>query len=73
MSDLIKEWLLEMFDSEIEEVNGTISNNRLWLVGCASTEEAIMYEENIVNLVEYRDVLKKLREQTKKGELPYDL
>ena len=36
----------------IEEIKGTISNERLWLKGASSKEEKAMHEENITNLSE---------------------
>jgi len=42
---------------EIEEVKGTISNERLWQKGCSLQEEINMHEQNIINLSAYLDWL----------------
>ena len=69
MSEVTRMWLVTMFDSEIKEVDGTISNNRLWAKSCDSAEEAAMFEDNIVDLEEYKEVLMKLREQAVEGTI----
>ena len=38
---------------EIEEVLGTISNERLWLKGASNEEEAFCHMQNIADLSEY--------------------
>lgn len=69
MSEVTRMWLVTMFDSEIKEVDGTISNNRLWAKGCDSAEDAAMFEDNIADLEEYKEVLLKLREQAVEGTI----
>ncbi len=67
MSETIKIWLTEMLHREIEQVNGTISNNNLWLHSCETEEEAEMFTSNIANLEEYKAVLLQMSEQVENG------
>ena len=68
MSDTMKIRMLAMLDEEIKEVDGSISNNRTWMLGSDSEDEIEMFIENIADLEEYRDVLLKMRDQVMKGE-----
>ena len=63
MSELVKFWLAEMVHREIEQVNGTISNNCLWLHSSASSEEAEMFASNIASLEEYKSTLLEMKKQ----------
>lgn len=63
MSEVVKIWLAEMLDNEITEVNGTISNNCLWLHSAEGTEEAEMFCENIASLEEYKSILLEMKKQ----------
>lgn len=67
MTDLIKIRMLAMLDNEIEEVNGSISNELLWLHSSATAEEAEMFVDNVEKLTEYKAVLSKMREQIEEG------
>jgi hypothetical protein len=67
MTDLIKIRMLAMLDNEIEEVNGSISNELLWLQSSATAEEAEMFVDNVAKLTEYKAVLSKMREQVEEG------
>lgn len=42
----------ETLDEEIEQIQGTISNERLWEKG-ASGETAVLHSQNIQNLISY--------------------
>lgn len=67
MTDLMKIRMLAMLDNEIEEVNGSISNELLWSQSSATAEEAEMFADNVENLTEYKAVLSKMREQVEEG------
>jgi hypothetical protein len=67
MTNLIKIRMLAMLDNEIEEVNGSISNELLWSQSSATAEEAEMFVDNIAKLTEYKAVLSKMREQVEEG------
>lgn len=67
MTDLIKIRMLAMLDNEIEEVNGSISNELLWSQSSATEEEAEMFADNVEKLTEYKAVLSKMREQVEEG------
>lgn len=67
MSEMVKIWLAEMVHQEIEQVNGTISNNRLWLHSSESTEEAEMFTTNIESLEEYKTVLLQMQKKIEEG------
>lgn len=63
MNEIVKIWLEKLGNptpeeirAEIEEVEGTISNERLW----AHTDS--IHEENIAILLEYLEVLKEMLE-----------
>lgn len=63
MSEMVKIWLAEMVHREIEQVNGTISNNCLWLHSSESPEEAEMFTANIASLEEYKSTLLEMKKQ----------
>ena len=67
MTNLMKIRMLAMLDNEIEEVNGSISNELLWSQSSATAEEAEMFVDNVENLTEYKAVLSKMREQVEEG------
>lgn len=49
-------WLSQMYQREIDEMNGTLDNERIWLAGAErqGNEEAIAcHKQNIVNIHEY--------------------
>ena len=69
MSETVKLWLLAMIEGELKNVDGDISNNRVWQKGCSDEETTFMYEQNIADLEEYKEVLSQLKEQTENGGL----
>lgn len=69
MTDLIRTRLLAMVDAELKETEGSISNNKIWMHGSDTQEEASMFEENIAELMRLSKFLLKLREQIVEGEL----
>lgn len=67
MSEMVKIWLAEMVHREIEQVNGTISNNCFWLHSSESSEEAEMFTANIASLEEYKTVLLQMQKKIEEG------
>lgn len=63
MSEMVKNWLIELYEREIKEIKGTISNNRLCILGAADEEEERMFIQNEVNMREYLDVLEELKKK----------
>ena len=51
----------EDLEAEIEEAKGAISNNRLWLKGPDTPEDAAMYEGSITEYEEYVSVLEEMK------------
>lgn len=68
MSDLMKIRLLAMLDEEIKEVEGSISNNRLWMLGSDDEDDMVLFQSNINDLEEYKEALQKMRVQVMRGE-----
>jgi hypothetical protein len=56
-----------MVHREIEQVNGTISNNCLWLHSSESSEEAEMFTANIASLEEYKTMLLQMQKKIEEG------
>jgi hypothetical protein len=67
MSDFMKIRMLAMIDEELNEVQGSISNNKLWMFAAADAEEVSMCSENLVDLEDYKKVLMKMRVQVNDG------
>lgn len=63
MNEMIKFWLTDLYEREIEEIKGTISNNRLCILGAADEEEERMFIQNEVDMREYLDVLEELKKK----------
>ena len=64
MNETIKNWLEELYKNEIEEIKGTIDNERIWELGYDG-EEPNPYTENINILKEYLEVLEEKLEELK--------
>ena len=60
MNEMVKNWLIELYEREIEEALGSISNERIWLMGTGVLEEEKMHLDNMANLNEYITTLKTL-------------
>ena len=60
MNEVVKNWLIELYEREIEEALGSISNERIWLMGTDVLEEEKMHLDNMANLNEYITTLKTL-------------
>ena len=65
MNEMIKHWLIELYEREIEETQGTISNENLWMLGSETKEEEKMHIDNMANLNEYVATLKTLLNEIK--------
>lgn len=57
---------IEDIDAELTEVEGTISNERLWQKGSDTEEEILMFEQNITDHTEYINRLHELRAKRQK-------
>ena len=63
------EELTEMeISAEILDIEGTISNERLWEKGANTTEQRLLYSGNIINLTSYLGYLEKLIEKPQDSE-----
>lgn len=73
MSNFIKKFSkdnqlsIEDIDIEITEVEGTISNERLWQKGSDTKEQILMHEQNIANYIEYIKRLESLKSKYQKA------
>ena len=65
MNEMIKFWLTDLYEREIEEIKGTISNNRLCILGAADEEEERMFIQNEMYMREYLEVLEELKKKIK--------
>ena len=65
MNEMVKNWLIELYEREIEEALGSISNERIWLMGTDVLEEEKMHLDNMANLNEYITTLKTLQNDIK--------
>ena len=61
MNEMIKFWLTDMYEREIEGINGTILNNRLCILSAANEEEEHMFIQNELDMKEYLEVLEELK------------
>ena len=60
MNEMVKNWLIELYEREIEEALGSIPNERIQLMGADVLEEEKMHLDNMANLNEYITTLKTL-------------
>ena len=63
MNEMIKFWLTDLYEREIEEIKGTISNNRLCILGAADEEEERMFIQNETDMRAYIEVLEELKKK----------
>lgn len=68
MNEMIKFWLTELYENEIEETQATISNENLWMLGSETKEEEQMHIDNMANLNEYIATLKTLLNDIKEAK-----
>ena len=67
MNEMIKFWLTDLYEREIAEIKGTISNNRLCILGAADEEEERMFMQNEVDMREYLEVLEELKKNVEEN------
>ena len=65
MNEMIKFWLTDLYEREIEEIKGTISNNHLCILSAANEEEERMFIQNEMDMREYLEVLEELKKKVK--------
>lgn len=65
MNEMIKHWLTELYEREIEDTQGTISNENIWMLGSETKDEEQMHIDNMANLNEYVATLKTLLNEIK--------
>ena len=69
MTETVKIWIDEFkargkdFNEEIEDIKGTIANERLWQKGVETKEQVDMHEENIAELTEYLEWLEENKDK----------
>lgn len=62
MNEMVKFWLIYLYEKEIEEGKENLRNHKLWLLGAKDKEEELMETENIANIHEYIRTLTELKE-----------
>ena len=65
MNEMIKFWLADLYEREIDDIKGTISNNHLCILGAANEEEERMFIQNEMDMREYLEVLEELKKKVK--------
>ena len=65
MNEMIKFWLADLYEREIDDIKGTISNNNLCILGAANEEEEHMFIQNEMYMREYLEVLEELKKKIK--------
>lgn len=68
MNETVKNWLIELYEREIKEALGSISNERIWLMGSDVWDEEKMHLDNMANLNEYITTLKILLNDIKEAK-----
>ena len=63
MNEMVKNWLIELYEREIKEIKGTISNNSLCILSAANEEEERMFIQNEMDMREYLEVLEELKKK----------
>lgn len=63
MNEMINFWLTRLYESEIEDIKGTISNNHLCILGAANEEEERLFIQNEVDMKKYLEVLEELKKK----------
>lgn len=62
MDNLIKKWIVLLYNEAIEETTNARLNEKHWLRGCSFTAERDIHEENIKRYEEYIETLEGLRD-----------
>ena len=68
MTETIKNWLTQLYETEIKEVKGTISNNKYLIYSAKDEREEYMYEQNEMELREYLEVLEELKKKVEEKQ-----
>lgn len=63
MNEMIKFWLIDLYNGAIEETKGTIANNRLCILGADNAEEERMFIQNETDMKEYLEILEELKKK----------
>ena len=62
MDEMVKIWVQNLYNEEIDNATQAISNERLWLKGSATATEQNSHIENISRYEEYIETLEGLKE-----------
>ena len=62
MDEMVKIWVQNLYNEEIDNATKAISNERLWLKGSSTTMEQNAHMENIRRYEEYIETLEGLKE-----------
>ena len=62
MDEMVKIWVQNLYNEEIDNATQAISNERLWLKGSSTTMEQNAHMENIKRYEEYIETLEGLKE-----------
>ena len=68
MTEMIKNWLTQLYKTEIDDVKGTISNNKYLIYGAKDEREEYMYAQNEMELREYLEVLEELKKEVEEKQ-----
>ena len=62
MDEMVKIWVQNLYNEEIDNATQAISNERLWLKGSSTAMEQNTHMENIKRYEEYIETLEGLKE-----------
>ena len=65
MNEMVKNWLIELYEREIDDTQATISNENIWMLGSDTKEQEQMHIDNMATLNEYVATLKTLLHEIK--------
>lgn len=65
MDEMIKSWLVEMYDREIESAEGSIEQERCWANGAPDYATTAMHMDNMERFEEYIRTLESLKDEVK--------
>lgn len=60
-NEIIRKWLSNLIDDEIDQELGTISNERTWIKGSDNDLDIVMREDNIELHEKYIETLKEIK------------
>lgn len=63
MTENIKRWLRDMYQSEIEEINSMIANENLWMTATDDADSLIMLNNNVQEHMLYKTTLENLMKE----------